>query len=749
MRWRSARPASPAAFPSASAVSRNGKGVPVLDRIALFALVPAVALLGVSPAIAADGFDPTEDPRSEAEGSGEDGDDDIVVTGRAEVPAISSGALGNRSALDTPFSVNTATAEDIEKLRAHSIADYFVGDAAVTRDGGSRYNIHAQWVTVRGAAVRTQLYNGTPIGSTQGADTPPEFLQEVQLLKGAGGFIYGFGVPGGIINYITKKPTDDLLRVTLGYQSASLFRQHVDVSETFGGFGARLNLVQEFGETYNHGKFLRRGVALALRAELAPGLVWQAEGFYNNNRIDRAEPSFVVGGNASPVVPTYQDREVPDPVSGRTRFASDDTYTDGRLYNVSTGVTWDLAPGWQARVSYGRSSNNQRLPYERIMLINRAGDYGLRLFDGLNINENNLALAYLDGSFSTGGIKHQVTAGVDWRDGVTVGAQNLATIQAGSNLFNPVPARWQYDKSRNIETRRTGWEQEKSAFISDTVTVFDTVSLLAGLRYTAYEAKAWNWLSRALTNDYKSDGATPTFALLVKPDSGSTYYASYIEALGAGTIVGNAYENFGDILPALKSKQYEIGAKWSRASWEASIAAFRLDRGANLVTADNRLVQDGVERFQGVEAAARIRPSEQLSFGASGAFVDGKHHRATNGWLIGKPVHGTARWTGVVDVDYRPEFLPGFGFRGLVRYQGKAAIYNNQAQDWTVYTPDVVLANVGGDYRFDVGGRELTLRWQVQNLFDTSYWNSGTATCCYSLSPGQPRTFSLDLSIDL
>lgn len=726
------------------------KGLSVFHRIASSALIPAVALLGASPALAAAAADPREGRGSETGEAGEEGNDDIVVTGKAEESAISSGALGNRSALDTPFSVNLATAEDIEKLRAHSVADYFVGDAAVTRDGGSRYNIHAQWVTVRGAAVRTQLYNGVPIGSTQGADTPPEFLQEVQLLKGAGGFIYGFGVPGGIINYITKKPEkDDLLRVTLGYQSASLFRQHVDVSEDFGAFAARLNLVQEFGETYNHGKLLRRGAALALRAEITPNLTWQADGFYNNNRIDRAEPSFVVGGNASPAVPTYQDREVPDPVSGRTRFASDDTYTDGRLYTVTTSLAWQLAPQWQARVSYGRSSNNQRLPYERIMLINRAGDYGLRLFDGLNINENNLALAYLEGSFATGGIKHQVTAGADWRDGVTIGAQNLATIQAGSNLFDPVPARWQYNKSRNIETRQTGWEQEKSAFISDTLTVFDTVSLLAGLRYTAYEAKAWNWLSRALTNDYSSDGVTPTFALLVKPDSGSTYYASYIEALGAGTIVGNAYENFGDILPALKSKQYEIGAKWSRASWEANIAIFRLDRGANLVTADNRLVQDGVERFQGVEAAARIRPSEQLSFGASGAFVDGKHHRATNGWLVGKPVHGTARWTGVVDVDYRPAFLPGFGLRGLVRYQGKAAIYNNQARDWTVYTPDVVLANVGGDYRFDAGGRELTLRWQVQNLLDTQYWNSGTATCCYSLSPGQPRTFSLDLSIGL
>ena len=84
-----------------------------------------------------------------------------------------------------------------------------------------------------------------------------------------------------------------------------------------------------------------------------------------------------------------------------------------------------------------------------------------------------------------------------------------------------------------------------------------------------------------------------------------------------------------------------------------------------------------------------------------------------------------------------------------VRYQGKAAIYNNQAKNWTVYTPDVLLATAGGEYAFELGGRELTLRGQIQNLFDTRYWNSGTSTCCYSLSPGQPRTISLDLKISL
>lgn len=682
-----------------------------------------------------------------------DGDTDnetIVVTGEEQRRQISASALGTRTTLETPFSIATTGADEIEKLRAHTTADYFVADSSVQRDGGSTFNIHSQWITVRGAAVRTHLYNGVPLRDSQGADTPPEFLEQVQLLKGAGGFLFGFAAPGGVINYITKKATGDpLLDISLGYQSSTLVKQHLDAGGSAGPLAYRVNLVQEFGETYNHGKSWRYGGSLALQANITDTLVWKADAFIQRNRLDRAEPSWVVGGNAAPFVPTYQDKEVPDPVNGRTRFASDDTYTDGSLWSAVTSLTWQFDPDWSVRASGGRVGSNHRLPYERIMLINQQGDYALRLFNGLNIYENTLASLFLEGSFHTGSIKHEIAAGLDWRDSTGTHGQNAATVQPGGNIFDPVPVRWSFDNRRNVEARKTGWDEEQSAYISDTITFFDTVSLLAGVRYTRFHSKAWAWATLAETSDYETDGATPTFALLYRPDSGTTFYASYIQALSAGTIVGDIYANVGEILPALTSKQYEAGAKFERSNWSGELAVFRLDRGANLITPENRLVQDGIERYQGVEASGRVNIGPEWTVGLSGTFVDGKHQKATNTWLIGRPLHGTARFNGVASLDYRPGFLPGLGLRGLLRYQGEAAIYNNQAKDWTVYTPDVWLATIGADYTFEAGGRDVTVRGQVQNLFDTRFWNSGTSTCCYSLSPGIPRIISLDLKVSL
>ena len=284
------------------------------NRACLFA---ASALLAPPPAFAGpDEATPASADTALSTDTDDDSDVLIVVNGRVQKKQISGGALGTRLNLETPFSIATVDAGDIEELRALTTADYFVGDASVTRDGGSRYNIHSQWVTVRGAAVRAFLYNGVPIRDAQGADTPPEFLEQVQLLKGAGSFIYGYAAPGGVINYITKKPTETLKAdINIGWQSAALFRQHVDIGDTVGPVGFRLNAVQEFGRTYADSQILRRGAALALRFDLAPNLVWRGDAFYQRNEIDGAEPSFVVGGNASPAVSTYRDREVPAPVS--------------------------------------------------------------------------------------------------------------------------------------------------------------------------------------------------------------------------------------------------------------------------------------------------------------------------------------------------------------------------------------------------------------------------------------------------
>ncbi|MFV7791562.1 TonB-dependent receptor domain-containing protein, partial [Aliarcobacter lanthieri] len=73
----------------------------------------------------------------------------------------------------------------------------------------------------------------------------------------------------------------------------------------------------------------------------------------------------------------------------------------------------------------------------------------------------------------------------------------------------------------------------------------------------------------------------------------------------AGTTVGNRYVNEGEILNPYKSKQYEIGAKYSlNEKVLLNGAIFRIERANQLevdTTPKPTLTQDGEEIHQGIE----------------------------------------------------------------------------------------------------------------------------------------------------
>ncbi len=77
----------------------------------------------------------------------------------------------------------------------------------------------------------------------------------MELLKGASGFMYGFGNPGGTVNYVTKQPD----RPVHGQRGTGLpLVARVDRARRRGGragldnmFGYRLNLTHEEGKPSN------------------------------------------------------------------------------------------------------------------------------------------------------------------------------------------------------------------------------------------------------------------------------------------------------------------------------------------------------------------------------------------------------------------------------------------------------------------------------------------------------------------
>jgi iron complex outermembrane receptor protein len=119
--------------------------------------------------------------------------------------------------------------------------------------------------------VRNYFIDDAPIVTYWGGDYPLEAVETVEALKGATGFMYGFGAPGGAISYHTKRPTmEPLLSTEVGFRGQSVATGHIDAGGPIGdtGIGYRANLAGAKGKEYNESNIERGLASLAVVARL-------------------------------------------------------------------------------------------------------------------------------------------------------------------------------------------------------------------------------------------------------------------------------------------------------------------------------------------------------------------------------------------------------------------------------------------------------------------------------------------------
>ena len=130
---------------------------------------------------------------------------EIIVTGRAQklyrVDSVTVGKLPT-SPLESSQSVTTLTEQLIEDQGARDAQDLYRNISGVTF-----YSFAG--VAARGFRQEEIFYDGLRGDPNAGFAVPQLFnVERVEFLKGPAGMLYGPGAPGGLFNYVTKKPTD-------------------------------------------------------------------------------------------------------------------------------------------------------------------------------------------------------------------------------------------------------------------------------------------------------------------------------------------------------------------------------------------------------------------------------------------------------------------------------------------------------------------------------------------------------------
>ena len=644
------------------------------------------------------------------------------------------GAMGNKSLLDTPYSVDVVTRELMDNQQATSLVQALKNDASVSITSNNIGGLSSQ-IAIRG--IPLDLLYGRKIDGLNifgwSGDLPLEHFDQIQVLKGAGGFLYGFGQPGGIVNFVSKRPTDTPTRsVFTSVTDSGQFLLGGDVGGRFGPddrFGYRTVLVGEAGDSYvNDGGRIKRGSAsVALDWRIMPNLVWSAD-FLGMDRVVKGSSGWGLFPNATGLNDDFAVAQPPSPIRGSKRIYSPFTSYETRAKVWGTAVDWGFAEDWKARIAY-RGSMMDRIYLNGSIYANAAGDYTEEQYGGTDKFKTDDVLGLVQGKVKTWFVTHDLTFGASYGRirSYTSSIFNFATLGSG-NLANPGTFDNPHLSAEPADTLNS-YTSQRAFFVSDTMHVGEHLDLVVGVRRNNI---------KDTVNDYDKSATTPTGAIIFKPTNWLSAYTSYVESLEQGATAPLQAVNANQVFAPLKSKQYEVGVKADRSTWSANAAVFRIKRGLTYTTSEGLFTQDGEARYDGLEIGGKIRPTPQWLIGATILFLNAKNESAAEG-INGNRVDGTPKQQAALYTEYRL-WDTGFTVTGGVQYYGARPIDPANTVRLSSYT----LFDAGVRYTTRVNGNRATFRFNIDNLTNKAYW----LTSASYLTQGAPRVFKLSAQLD-
>ena len=652
------------------------------------------------------------------------------------------GILGNTPVIDTPFSVTSYTSQAIENEQARAVSDILANDPSV-RMGSARSNINED-ITIRGFNVPTGDFalNGM-FGLSPYWRAPLEAVERGEVIKGPSAALFGMtpsGSVGGVVNLVPKRATNaPITSITGTYSSDSVFGAQADIGRRFGddnAWGVRLNVMDRQGDTAIKDQSTHEGLASLGLDYRGRDLRASLDLLYQKERIDNVVRQFQLGPTLT-AVPGAPNNTYPYPGLG---------WSDGDNTSGLLKVEYDLTSHLTAYASYGQRKLDWDAVAANPVILNTAGDYSY--FGGWQrmTVDSKSSEAGLRSSFSTGQVGHNLALSLTRLDqkqelgfytGFPGGSSNLysgqvfptPSIDGISNPLQPY-----------LNTKLT------SIALADTLSFMkDTLLVTLGVRRQQVQGQDFNFVTGAPTGPaYDESATTPLAGVVYKLRPDTSLYASYVEGLSRGDTapISAAITNPGQSLPPYKSKQKELGAKFDLGgSMLATASLFEITK-PNAGISGATFGVFGEQRNRGVEATLAGEVSRGVRLLGGVSYTDGVISKAATPALEGKKAIAVPDWQLNLGAEWDTPFVPGLTLSARALYTSDAYVDPMN----TLSIPSWTRFDAGARYVMNVSGKPVTLRLNVENLFDKDYW--GAATAGY-LFVGAPRTVNLSVSIDL
>ncbi|OWY29962.1 TonB-dependent receptor [Herbaspirillum robiniae] len=661
------------------------------------------------------------------------------------------GILGNKDFLDTPFNSISYSAQLIKDQQAKGVGDVLLNDPTIRVTRG--YGNYQESYMIRGFITNSDdlAYNGL-YGLLPRQYVAAEMLERVEVFRGATAFLNGAtpggNAIGGTINLLPKRAgAEPVTSFSTGIESGGQTYVAADIGRRFGPedrVGVRLNAVRRAGGTAidNENRELTMGTI---------GLDYRGNTFRLSADIGVQEYD-LTSTRPSVRIATAPAGYVPSAPSASSNYGQKWFYSNERDVFGTVRGEWDLSDNVTSWFALGmrQGTENNSLATPNVNSTN--GNFTSNRFDNAREDSVWTGEVGIRGKFSTGAVKHNVTASASsyWQDSRNAYAMALGTATTG-NLYAPTqsaqPALSFF--GGNLASPQTTVKTKLSSVaLADTLSVLDErLQVTIGARLQRLNTINYDYNTHLQSDYYNDSTVTPVAGIVYKLTKEASVYANYIEALQPGTRVSDtSAANFGAVLAPYKSKQKEIGFKYDAGKIGFTAALFSIEKPNVYRDATTTIYStNGKQENQGVEIGAFGEPVRGLRLLAGLTLLDPKQKRTANGTYDGKDAIGTAKTMANIGADWDVAGVKGLSVNSRVIYTAKQ--YADSANTQAI--PAWTRLDLGARYLADIGGKLVTLRGGIQNVTNRSYWESaGGSSALGYLVQGAPRTFVTSASID-
>ncbi|MCE2660836.1 MAG: TonB-dependent receptor [Rubrivivax sp.] len=738
----------------------------VLCAAAVMALLPSAAAAQASagPAVPQAASTPAAAPASAsaAPASAQVVTVTVTVTGNRGRQPVDVAGFGDIPLSQLPLSASVISRSQLADAGISSLADITRLDADIT----DSYNApgYINQLAVRGFTLDNRFNfrrDGLPINAETVIGQANK--QALEVIKGTSGLQAGTSAPGGLVNFVVKRPQGRLAEAQLAVTGTGGLEAGLDVGgQGTGGstLGWRLNAqATQLRPATRSADGSRHLLALATEAQLGRSL-WEAE-VEHSRQSQPSTPGFSLLGDRLPAAGSVDPRTnlnnqawslpvVFDGLTGSLRW----TYTLPDAGSTSAFSGTQL----QAHLMQQRLHTDDRIAFPfGCSADNRwdryCGDGSMDLYDFRSEGERRHSTAAqlkLSTRLATGTVVHRLSAGV-LQNRLEARFNRQAYNWVGTGLVDgsaQVPA----DPTLTDEnTHRT--ERSQEWFVQDAATLSPALTAWAGARHSRLDRRSVRTDGSRATA-YEQGFTTPWLALSWSPPgSGWVAYGSWGKGIESEVTPNRArYVSPGQALPALESRQVELGLRRTTGAvrWKAAWFDIRRPVWSDVLLSTGRVAPDscanddrcerradGFARHRGLEAEAEAAYGP-FSLRGSALWLQARRDASVDSSLNGLRPTNVPERSLKLQAAWNLAQVPGLSLLAFATHEGSRAVL----PDNSVVTPGWTRIDLGARWALRWQGHPVVARVGVDNVSNRLAWQESPYQYGHAyLYPMAPRSW--------